>query len=75
MPTKTKRTQSEVCYGWDAYEKVVLRFATDYQRSLWISNGHPEFPEDRQEVDESHYLVRRVKTWTPDPRGIDVGTP
>ena len=69
-------TKTETCYGWDGWNKVVLRFQTEYQRGLWISNGHPEFPEDRQELDASHYLVRRVKTWTfDDGRGIHVGTP
>jgi hypothetical protein len=66
---------TEACYGWDGFNKVVIRFRTEYQRDLWIKNSHPEFPEDRQYIDEAHYMVRRVKTWTPDQRGFDIGTP
>jgi hypothetical protein len=66
---------SEVCYGWDAHNKQVLRFQTEYQRSLWIKNGHPDYPEDRQELDPAHYLVRRMTGWEFDAgRGIHIGT-
>jgi hypothetical protein len=68
--------KDETCYGWDALQKVVIRFVSTYQRNLWIDNGHPEFPEDRQTLDATHNLVRRVKTWTYDQgRGFDIGTP
>lgn len=64
-----------VCYGWDAFNKKVFRFISPYQRMLWIKNGHPEFPEDRQELDGDHYLVRKIKTWSFNGQGFEEGQP